>query len=72
MHAGVTLAREPDKALQESVRAKLSEVFGKEVIPHFRADPTILGGLILRMGDRIIDGSIRRKMAALRRQLLRT
>lgn len=72
VHAGVTLAREPDKALQESVRAKLSEVFGKEVIPHFRADPTILGGLILRMGDRIIDGSIRRRMAALRRQLLRT
>ncbi len=72
VHAGVTLAREPDKKLQEAVRTKLSEVTGKEVIPHFRTDPAILGGLILRMNDRIIDGSLRRKMVNLKRQLLRT
>lgn len=72
IHAGITLAREPDKKLQEAVRAKLSEVIGKEVIPHFRADPAILGGLILRLNDRIIDGSLRRKMVNLKRQLLRT
>ncbi len=72
VHAGITLAREPDKKLQEAVRTKLSEVIGKEVIPHFRADPAILGGLILRLNDRIIDGSLRRKMVNLKRQLLRT
>jgi F-type H+-transporting ATPase subunit delta len=72
MHAGVTLAREPDKKLQKAVQDKLSEVTGKEVIPHFRTDPAILGGLILRMNDRIIDGSLRRKMVNLKRQLLRT
>jgi F-type H+-transporting ATPase subunit delta len=71
VHAGVTLARKPDKKLQEAVRTKLSEVTGKEVIPHFRTDPAILGGLILRMNDRIIDGSLRRKMVNLKRQLLR-
>jgi len=70
VRAGVTLAREPDAALQEAVRKRLSEVTGKEVIPQFRTDPAILGGLILRMGDRIIDGSLRRQMMTLRRQLL--
>jgi F-type H+-transporting ATPase subunit delta len=70
LRAGVTLAREPDEALRETVRAKLSEVTGKEVIPHFRTDPAILGGLILRLGDRIVDGSLRRRMMTLKRQLL--
>ncbi len=70
LRVGVTLAREPDEALQEAVRVRLSEVTGKEVIPHFRTDPAILGGLILRMGDRIIDGSLRRRMMTLKRQLL--
>lgn len=70
LRAGVTLAREPDEALREAVRVKLSEVTGKEVIPHFRTDPAILGGLILRLGDRIIDGSLRRQMMMLKRQLL--
>jgi F-type H+-transporting ATPase subunit delta len=70
LRAGVTLAREPDEALQEAVRVRLSEVTGKEVIPHFRTDPSILGGLVLRVGDRIIDGSLRRRMLTLKRQLL--
>ena len=70
LRAGVTLAREPDEALREAVRLRLSEVTGKEVIPHFRTDPDILGGLILRLRDRIIDGSLRRRMMTLKRQLL--
>lgn len=72
LRAGVTLAREPDDALREAVRRKLSEVTGKEVIPQFRTDPAILGGLILTMRDRIIDGSLRRRMLRLKRQLLNT
>ena len=70
LHAGVTLAREPDERLKAAVAAKLSEVTGKEVIPHFRVDPAILGGVILRMDDRLIDGSLRRRMARLRHHLL--
>ena len=70
VHAGVVLAREPDAALQQVVKLKLSEAFGKEVIAHYRADPEILGGLVVRIGDRIMDGSVRRRMVSLRRQLL--
>jgi F-type H+-transporting ATPase subunit delta len=70
VHAGVTLAREADRALQDLVRRRLSEALRKEVIPHFRTDPAILGGMILRVRDRIIDGSLRRRMVSLRRALL--
>lgn len=70
VHAGVTLARAPDDAMRAEVARRLSEVFGKEVIPHFREDPAILGGLVVRMGDRVMDGSLRRKMVRLKQHLL--
>ncbi len=72
VHAGVTVAREPDLALQGIVKQRLSEVLGMEGIPHFRTDKAILGGLVVRVGDRIMDGSVRRRMVTLRRKLLGT
>jgi F-type H+-transporting ATPase subunit delta len=70
LRAAVTVAREPDGALRESIRAELSRVFGKEVLPTFVVEPGILGGTVVKVGDRIYDGSIRRKLGRLRRQLL--
>lgn len=70
IHVGVTMARTPDEALRTEVVSRLREATGKEIIPHFREDPAILGGVILRLGDRILDGSVRRRMMRLRRQLL--
>ncbi|HEY2824024.1 MAG TPA: ATP synthase F1 subunit delta [Gemmatimonadales bacterium] len=70
VHAGVTLARPADQKLQDEIAKRLSEVMGMEVIPHLREDPAILGGAIVRVGDRIMDGSLRRKVVALRKQML--
>ncbi len=70
VHASVAMARTPDKALQNAVRERLSEVLGKEVITHYREDPGILGGVIVRVGDRVMDGSLRRRLKILRRQML--
>ena len=70
VHAHVTLARDPDKSLKDIVRRRLGAVLTKDVIPHYRADPEILGGVIVRVGDRIYDGSLRRRMIALRRRML--
>ena len=70
IHAGVTLARTPDEALKSAVIAQLREATGKDVVARFREDPAILGGIVLRIGDRIIDGSVRRRMMRLKRQLL--
>ena len=70
VRASVVLAREPNKALQKKISSSLAEVMGKEVIAHFRSDPNILGGVIVRVGDRVMDGSIRRRMKVLRRQMM--
>jgi F-type H+-transporting ATPase subunit delta len=70
VRAGVTLARQADPALQRSIADALSRQLGKEVIPSFSVDPSILGGTIVRIGERIHDGSVRRRLTKLRRHLL--
>jgi F-type H+-transporting ATPase subunit delta len=70
VRAGVTLARNPDDKLKQTIQEALSRQLGKEVIPAFSVDPEILGGTIVRVGERVLDGSLRRRMTKLRRQLL--
>lgn len=71
VRAGVTLARNPDDKLKRTIQESLSRQLGKQVIPAFTVDPEILGGTIVRVGDRVLDGSLRRRMTKLRRQLVR-
>ncbi len=70
VRAGITLARPADETLQRSIQADLSRRFGKEVIASFSVDREILGGAVVRVGERVHDGSVRRRMTKLRRQLL--
>jgi F-type H+-transporting ATPase subunit delta len=70
VRARVTVAREPNEALRTSVAESLSKALGKEVIPSFSVDPNVLGGAIVRVGERVYDGSVRRRMVRLRRALL--
>ncbi|HEX3269173.1 MAG TPA: ATP synthase F1 subunit delta [Ktedonobacterales bacterium] len=70
-HAELTTAAPLDDDLREQVKADLQRVTGKRIILHERVDPTILGGAIARVGDTLIDGSVRRKLSLLRQQILR-
>ena len=70
-HAELTTATPLDDDLREQVKADLQRITGKRIILHERVDPTILGGAIARVGDTLIDGSVRRKLSLLRQQILR-
>ena len=70
MRAAVTLARNPDEKLKRTIVDALSRQLGKQVIPAFSVEPEILGGAIVRVGEQVLDGSVRRRMTKLRRQLL--
>jgi F-type H+-transporting ATPase subunit delta len=70
VRAAVTVARPVDEALRKSIADSLTRVIGKQVIPHFHEDAGILGGVVVRVGDRVFDGSVRRRIASLRRTLL--
>jgi len=70
VHAGVTTAHPPAPDLEAAIGAALSRMAGKEVLPHFRTDPGLLGGIIVRIGDRVLDGSLRRRLQLLRYKML--
>ena len=70
VRAYVTVAHAPNEELAKAITQRLSQVTGKDVIPVYRVEPHILGGAIVRVGDRVHNFSIRRKIAALRKQLL--
>ena len=70
VHAGVTLARDATPKLRDDIVERLTKALGKEVRPHFRTDKAILGGVVVRVGDRVYDGSIKRRLAVLRRRML--
>jgi F-type H+-transporting ATPase subunit delta len=67
--AFVTTAVPLDVARQEAIASGLGELTGKQVIVEAEEDPTIIGGLVARIGDRLIDGSTRAKLSALKREL---
>ena len=52
--------------LADKVRARL----GKEPVFHQYADPSLIGGLVLRVGDQLIDGSVRGRLRGLREAIL--
>lgn len=70
VRVGVTLAHEADAGLRKQIEAGLAQALQKEVLASYLSDPAILGGAVVRVGDRVHDGSLRRKMIMLRRQLL--
>ena len=69
-HVEVTVARPLDDTTANVVSEQLSKMLGRQAIPHIRVKPEILGGLVVRTGDMIYDGSVRRRLEGLRRRLL--
>ena len=69
-HVDVTVARPLDDTTAQMVSERLSKMLGRQAIPHVRVKPEILGGLVVRTGDTIYDGSVRRRLEGLRRRLL--
>ena len=66
----VRIAHEPDAALQEEIRASLASRLGKDVLPAFSVEPELLGGMVVRVGDEVLDASVRSRLTGLRRALL--
>jgi F-type H+-transporting ATPase subunit delta len=69
-HAQVQVVREPDEKMKAAVIKELSRITGLTVVPHFTVRPQILGGLVVRMGDTVMDGSLAKRLASLRSRML--
>ena len=72
VHASVTVAREADDNDRRVITQQLSRALGKDVVPHFVVNEAILGGVVVRVGDTVLDGSVRRRLSTLRARMLGT
>lgn len=72
MHANVTVAFEADDKTRALIADRLSKVFNKTVVPHVTVDSRLLGGVVVRVGDTVMDGSVRRRLGALKHKMLST
>lgn len=67
--AMVTSASELDPGQMDALRARLASLYGREMAVHVQIDPGLLGGMVVRVGDEVIDGSVKGRLAAMRRAL---
>lgn len=68
--ASVTSAAElSDVQKKKIVEKLLSSTSYKEFEMNYRVDPELIGGVVIRIGDRVVDGSVRNKLANLKKEL---
>ena len=67
--AQVTTARPVPDEHQAALRAKLTQVTGKQVRLSFNTDEELIGGLVTRIGSTIYDGSVRTQLQQVKEKL---
>ncbi|MFL5840137.1 MAG: ATP synthase F1 subunit delta [Thermoleophilaceae bacterium] len=67
----VTSAVELDEALVRSIGDRIEERTGRRIELNSHVDPDIIGGLVLRVGNKVLDASVHGRLERLRRQLTR-
>ena len=66
----VTVAQKLPPEQLEQVRVEVGRALGKDAVVHQYVDEAIIGGLVIRVGDKLIDASVRNQLSAMRQQLL--
>jgi F-type H+-transporting ATPase subunit delta len=69
-HATATSATELTQDEIRALTARLEQSTGGRIALGVEVDPSLLGGLVVRVGDRLIDGSVRGRLERLRNQLI--
>jgi len=67
----VTSAVELDEGLVRSIGERIEERTGRRIELTSRVDPDIIGGLVLRVGNKVLDASVQGRLQRLRKQIVR-
>lgn len=72
VRAEVTTVQPLSEAYYGRLQAQLEKITGRRVVVDRRTDPSLIGGVVTRIGDRVFDGSLRSRLQSLRDALLPT
>jgi F-type H+-transporting ATPase subunit delta len=67
----VTSATELDQGLVDDIGKRIAEQTGREVELSSKVDPDVLGGLMVRVGNMVLDATVRNRLERLRKQVAR-
>jgi F-type H+-transporting ATPase subunit delta len=70
VRAEVTVAADLPESYFLELKKTLETVTGKQVVIDKKKDPSLIGGVVARIGDQVFDGSIRNRLSGLKQELL--
>jgi len=68
-HATIETASEVDPAIRSGIVANLKSKYGDDLATDFHVDPQLLGGMRIRVGSDVWDGSVRNRLERLQHEL---
>jgi F-type H+-transporting ATPase subunit delta len=68
-HATVETSSEIDPAIRSEIVANLESKYGNDLATEFHVDPQLLGGMRIRIGNDVWDGSVRNRLERLQHEL---
>lgn len=68
-HATIETASEVDPAIRSEIATKLKSKYGDDLATDFQVDPRLLGGMRIRVGSDVWDGSVRNRLERLQHEL---
>jgi F-type H+-transporting ATPase subunit delta len=68
-HATIETASEIDPAIRSEIVANLKDKYGNDLATEFQVDPALLGGMRIRVGSDVWDGSVRNRLQRLQHEL---
>jgi F-type H+-transporting ATPase subunit delta len=66
----ITSAVPLDQQQQHAIVQELRKKYGAALVINFEVDPAILGGLIIQVGDQVLDDSVRSRLMAIQQRML--
>jgi F-type H+-transporting ATPase subunit delta len=72
VRATVTSAQPLPDSVYQRIESELATAVGRKIVIERKQDPTLIGGIVTRIGDNTIDGSIRGRLNEVERQLLQS
>lgn len=70
VRASITLPYAADDALKSSIVGVIEQTTGQSVEAEFRSDPELIGGMVVQVGDRLLDASLKRQLEKLKWELI--
>ena len=70
MHAEISSARDLNENEINKVKSELMETFGLNINLNYKYDPSLIGGLIIKVGSTMIDSSIKNKLQQIEKKMI--